>query len=120
LEECVQLLNGGATFGREHGQKLLQFLVVEPQPVAAWTSVEGQGRGAGVFELDFAQGRIAARAKMGMILRFDARLVQEFQQGTSGLRARAFHDRLQFARLKPYTAAAMTEIDFEVAEMQDE
>jgi hypothetical protein len=120
-EKFVQLIDGfsRAGFGREHGEKLLQLVIVEPQAVAAGTFVEGQGGGAGVFDLNLMQRGIAPRAKMGAAFRFGTRLVLEFQQRIGGLRAGAFHDGFQFARIEPESAAPMTEIDVEIPKMQD-
>jgi hypothetical protein len=121
-KKFVQLLDGfsRAAVGREHRQKLLQFVIVEPQAVAAGTFIEGQGGGAGVFDLDLVQSGIATGAKVRTAFGFRARLVLKFQQAIGGLRARSRHDGFQLAGVEPETAALMAEIDVKVPEMQDE
>jgi hypothetical protein len=121
-EQFVQLIDSlaRAALGRKHCQKLLQFMVVEPQAVTAGTFVEGQGGGASVFDLNLVQRGVAPRTQMRTALWFHARLVLEFQQWIGGRRARALHDGFQLARREPESAALMAEMDFEVPEMQDE
>ncbi len=73
--------------GGNIASKLLQFVVVEPQAVAAGTFVEGQGGGARVFDLNLVKGGVATRAQVRTTFWFRARLLLEFQQGIGRLRA---------------------------------
>lgn len=72
-----------------------------------------------MFDLDLVQGRVAPRAEMGMAFGFRARLVLKLQQGIGRLGARSRHDGFQLAGFQPQAVALLTEINFQVPEMQD-
>jgi len=120
-EKIVQLIDGlaRAGFGREHGEKLLQFVIVEPQAVAAGTFVERERRRARVLDLDFVKGGIAPWTEMRTALGFGAFLALKFQEGIVGVSAGALHDGFEFTGAEPETAAFLAEMDVEMLEMQD-
>jgi hypothetical protein len=121
-KQFVQQLDGVSrtAVGWEHREKLLQFVVVDPQAVAAGTFVEGQRWRAGMFHLYFMEGGVATWAEVGTAFWFRASLFLESQQGIVRVGAGTRHDRFQLAGIQPQSAALMTEIDIEVTEMQDE
>ncbi|HUI07641.1 MAG TPA: hypothetical protein VL486_11630 [Verrucomicrobiae bacterium] len=107
-------------FGREHREKPLQFVRVKPQTVAPGAFVEGQGRRASVFHLDFPQRLVTARAEVRAAIGQDAALLLEAEEGIVGSCTRAFQERFEFACIQPQPAAPVTRIDFDLLEMQDE
>jgi hypothetical protein len=108
-------------FRRERCQKLLQLIGVEPQPMSTGTFIERQLLCFRALDLDFAQWFVAPGAEMpATIGRQDAGLRLKMQQGIVGLRRGVFHERFQFACIKPHTPAAIAKIDFDILELQDE